>query len=257
MYREIEMPQSLANKGNMDILRQKVSCETCSISQLCIPNSLSKEEVVRLSSIVDRGTPIQKGKFLTQAGDPFKNLFAVSSGSFKSYTLSEDGLINITGFFFPGELIGLDAISTNNHSSFVKALETSSVCTLPYDILDDLSGEITSLRKRMLRIMSKEIMDDQELLMLLSRKNAAERLAAFILSISLRFKQRGFSATSFNLTMTRSDIGNYLGLAIETVSRLLSQFQTKKIIKVSDKLVEIIDLNGLTELAGANCDKHS
>ena len=240
----------------MDILRQKVSCTTCSISQLCIPNALSSDEVTRLNEIVNRGTPIHKGKFLNQAGEPFKQLYAVSSGSFKSYTLSEDGVVNITGFFFPGELIGLDAISTGTHTSFVKALETSAVCALPYDILDDLSGEIKSLRKQMLRIMSKEIMDDQELLLLLSRKNAAERMAAFLVSLSLRFKQRGFSATAFNLTMTRGDIGNYLGLAIETVSRLFGQFQKKGILNVTDKLIEITDLDSLVELSGSNCDKH-
>ncbi len=250
------MSQFLSKKDNMDILRQKVSCETCSISQLCLPNSLSREEVTRLNTIVSRGTPIQKGKFLSQAGDNFKQLYAVSSGSFKSYTLSEDGIINITGFFFPGELIGLDAISTGSHTSFVKALETSAVCALPFEKLEDLSGDIRNLRKQMLRVMSKEIMDDQELLLLLSRKNAAERMAAFLLSLSLRFKQRGFSSTSFNLTMTRSDIGNYLGLAIETVSRLFSQFQKKEIICVSDKLVKIIDLDALMELAGTNSDKY-
>ena len=249
------MGQYLSKKDNMDIFRHKVSCETCSISQLCIPNSLSRDEVVRLNTIVSRGTPIQKGKFLNQAGDTFKQLHAVSSGSFKSYTLSEDGIINITGFFFPGELIGLDAISTGIHNSFVKALETSAVCVLPFEKLEDLSGDIRSLRKQMLRIMSREIMDDQELLLLLSRKNAAERMAAFLLSLSVRFKQRGFSATSFNLTMTRSDIGNYLGLAIETVSRLFSQFQKKEIITVTDKLVEIGNIDALMELAGVNCDK--
>jgi len=246
------MSQLLSKKGSMDIFRHKSSCETCSISQLCLPNTLSRDEVVRLNTIVNRGTPIQKGKFLNQAGDPFKQLNAVSSGSFKSYTLSEDGIINITGFFFPGELIGLDAISTGKHTSFVKALETSAVCALPFDKLEDLSGDIRSLRKQLLRIMSKEIMDDQELLLLLSRKNAAERMAAFLLSLSLRFKQRGFSATSFNLTMTRSDIGNYLGLAIETVSRLFSQFQKKEIITVTDRLVEIGNLDALMELAGVN-----
>ena len=248
------MRHNLATKGNMDILRRKVSCETCSVNQLCIPNALSRDEVVRLDTIISRGTPIQKGEFLNQAGDKFKHINAVSSGSFKSYTLSEDGVINITGFYFPGELIGLDAINTGKHTSFVKALETSSVCAVPFDQLEDLSGDISNLRKQMLRIMSKEIMDDQELLLLLSRKNAAERMAAFLLSLSLRFKQRGFSSTSFNLTMTRSDIGNYLGLAIETVSRLFSQFQKNKIMKVSDKLIEITDLDSLMKLAGVNSD---
>jgi len=236
----------------MDIFKKAVSCNTCSVSQLCIPNALSAEEIDRLDSIVNRGTPVQKGKFINLAGDKFKHLYAVSSGSFKSYTLSEDGIVNITGFFFPGELIGLDAISSGNHISFVKALETSAVCALPFEQLEDLSGDIRNLRKQMLRIMSKEILDDQELLMLLSRKNAAERMAAFLISLSLRFKQRGYSSASFNLTMTRSDISNYLGLAIETVSRLFTQFQKKEIISVTDKLVEIKDRDALMKLAGTN-----
>jgi CRP/FNR family transcriptional regulator len=234
--------------------KNHISCETCSIKQLCIPNALSKNEVLRLDNIISRGSPIQKGKYLNQAGDTFKHLHAVSTGSFKSYTLSEDGIINITGFYFPGEIIGLDAIHTGEYNTFVKALETSAVCALPFEMVDDLSGDMPALRKQLMKIMSKEIVDEQELHILLTRKNAAERMAAFLLSLSLRFKERGFSAITFNLTMTRGDIGNYLGLAIETVSRLFSQFQKNKIIIVSDKLIEIIDLPALLKLAGTNCD---
>jgi len=239
------------NKDNMPVSKYKVTCQTCSVSQLCIPNSLSKNEVSRLDEIISRVSPIQKGKFLCEAGDTFKHLYAVSAGSFKSYTLSEDGIINITGFFFPGEIIGFDAINSGEHKNFVKALETSAVCALPFESLDELSGEMPALRKQLMKIMSKEIVVEHELHILLSRKNAAERMAAFLLSLSLRFKDRGFSATTYNLTMTRGDIGNYLGLAIETVSRLFSQFQKSKIIIVSDKLIDIVDLPALLKLAGA------
>lgn len=240
----------------MTTLRNKVSCDTCGISSLCLPSALATEEVEQLTQIISRGSPLQKGAFLTQAGDKFNSLYAVSSGSFKAYSLSEDGIINITGFYFPGELIGLDAINNGKYTSFVKALETSSVCALPYDNLEDLSGDIKNLRRQLMVLMSKEIQEDQELLLLLSRKHAAERMAAFLLSLSLRYKQRGFSATEFNLTMTRSDIGNYLGLAIETVSRLFSTLQKNDIIKVEDKLITIINRTKLMELAGYNCDKH-
>jgi len=237
-------------------LNNKVTCNTCGISSLCLPSALTDGEVKQLDSIINRTTPLQKGAFLTQAGDPFKALFAVSSGSFKSYTLSEDGIINITGFYFPGELIGLDAINQGKYSSFVKALETGSVCTLPFSDLDDMSDTSRNLRQQLMRLMSKEIQDDQELLLLLSRKHAAERMAAFLLSLSMRYKQRGFSATEFNLTMTRSDIGNYLGLAIETVSRLFSALQKNDIIQVDDKLITIKNNAKLMELAGYHCDKH-
>lgn len=250
------MDQSVSKIVKVESLHVKVSCQTCSISQLCIPSSLTDSEVSRLEEIIHRETSVQKGKFLCQTGEKFQSLWAVNSGSFKSYTLSEDGDINVTGFYFPGELIGLDAISSSTHRTFVKALETSSVCTLPFDKLDDLSGDIRNLRKQMLKIMSNELMDDQELLMLLSRKNAAERMAAFLLSLSLRFKQRGFSEKSFNLTMTRSDIANYLGLAIETVSRLITKLQKDEIVNINDKLVEIIDHKALIKLAGASCEAH-
>jgi len=250
------MDQRLNTKSQQIPLSTKVSCKTCSISQLCLPSALDSSEVSRLEEIINRGTSISKGEFLSQAGDQFLSIWAVSSGSFKAYTLAEDGDINITGFYFPGELIGLDAISTGEHNNYVKALETSAVCKVPFEKLDDLSGEIKSLRKQMLKIMSNELIDDQNLLMLLSRKNASERMAAFILSLSLRFKQRGFSEKAFNLTMTRSDIANYLGLAIETVSRLLTQLQKDNILKIEDKLVEIIDSHALVNLAGASCDAH-
>lgn len=235
--------------------RTRVSCDTCSISSLCLPSALDVNEVNQLTNIIHRGAPLQKGAFLTQAGDEFCNLFAVSSGSFKAYTLSEDGIINITGFYFPGELIGLDAINDGKYISFVKALETSSVCALPYDNLEEFSGVSRNLRRQLMVLMSREIQEDQELLLLLSRKHAAERMAAFLLSLSLRYKQRGFSASQFNLTMTRSDIGNYLGLAIETVSRLLTTLQKNDIIKVEDKLITIHNRTKLMELAGYNCDK--
>lgn len=247
------MNKSYAQQVPLKKHNSSVSCDTCSISQLCLPSSLSHDEVNKLDNIINRSTPIPKGRFLFQAGDEFKNIYAVSSGSFKAYTLSEDGEINITGFYFPGEMVGLDAIHSQEHGSFVKALETSAVCAMPFDKLDDLSDEIRSLRQQMMKVMSKEIMEDQELFLLLSRKNAAERLAAFLLSLSTRFKQRGFSATEFNLTMTRSDIGNYLGLAIETVSRLFSQLQKDGVISAQDKLIKIHDLNRLYQIAGASC----
>lgn len=150
----------------------------------------------------------------------------------KSYTITEEGDEQITGFHLAGDLVGFDAIINTEHPSFAQALETSMVCEIPYETLDDLSGKMPNLRQQMMRLMSGEIKGDQEMILLLSKKNAEERLAAFIYNLSRRFAQRGFSPREFRLTMTRGDIGNYLGLTVETISRLLGRFQKSGMLAV-------------------------
>ena len=230
-----------------------VNCQNCSINQLCLPVMLVEAEVEHLDSIIQRRKPLKKGDMLFRAGEPFKAIYAVRSGCIKSYTISESGEEQITGFHLPGEIIGLDAISRQEHPSMAKAIETSSVCTIPYSKLEMLSGEIPGLRQQLLKVMSKEIYDDQELLLLLSKKSADERLAAFLMNMSSRFASRGLSMSCFNLTMTRSDIANYLGLAVETVSRLFSKLQEKKLISVKEKEVTIENVTELSQLAGTRC----
>ncbi|WP_223670853.1 fumarate/nitrate reduction transcriptional regulator Fnr [Kangiella shandongensis] len=230
-----------------------VKCQSCSINQLCLPVMLVEAEVEHLDSIIQRRRPLKKGEMMFHAGDEFKAIYAVRSGCIKSYTISESGEEQITGFHLPGEIIGLDAINRQKHPSMAKAIETSSVCTIPFAKLEMLSGEIPGLRQQLLRVMSREIHDDQELLLLLSKKSADERLAAFLMNMSSRFASRGLSKTCFNLTMTRSDIANYLGLAVETVSRLFSKLQQKSLISVKEKEITIVDFQAMSELAGARC----
>ncbi|AOE50594.1 fumarate/nitrate reduction transcriptional regulator Fnr [Kangiella sediminilitoris] len=230
-----------------------VKCQNCSINQLCLPVMLVEAEVEHLDSIIQRRRPLKKSEMLFHAGDEFKAIYAVRSGCIKSYTISESGEEQITGFHLPGEIIGLDAINRQKHPSMAKAIETSSVCTIPFNKLEMLSGEIPGLRQQLLRVMSREIHDDQELLLLLSKKSADERLAAFLMNMSSRFASRGLSRTCFNLTMTRSDIANYLGLAVETVSRLFSKLQQQSLISVKEKEITISDFKALSELAGSRC----
>jgi CRP/FNR family transcriptional regulator len=181
------------------------------------------------------------------AGQPFYTLYAVRSGSFKSYISDKDGVEQITGFHFPGDIIGFDALKDQVHQSYSKALETAMVCELPYDTLEVVSERYPALRKQIMKFMSAEIKHDHELMMLLSKRSAEERLLHFISHLSQRFDERGYSARQFNLSMTRNEIGNYLGLTVETISRLLTRFQKEDLIKVDGKLITILDLDGVKQ----------
>ncbi|MGL5948894.1 MAG: FNR family transcription factor [Aeromonas sp.] len=228
-----------------------IHCQDCSISQLCIPFSLNEGELDQLDSIIERKKPIQKGEELFNAGDEFKSLYAIRSGTIKTYTITEQGDEQITAFHLAGDLVGFDAIHRQAHPSFAQALETAMVCEIPFDVLDELTGRMPKLRQQIMRLMSNEIMGDQEMILLLSKKNAEERLAAFLHKLSLRFAERGFSAKEFRLSMTRGDIGNYLGLTVETISRLLGRFQKAGLINVKGKYITVLKHHQLGEMAGA------
>ncbi|OOF20440.1 MULTISPECIES: FNR family transcription factor [Salinivibrio] len=230
-----------------------IHCQDCSISQLCIPFTLNEQELDQLDSIIERKKPIQKGQELFKAGDHLRALYAIRSGTIKSYTITEQGDEQITAFHLAGDLVGFDAINEREHPSFAQALETSMICEIPYETLDDLSGSMPKLRQQIMRLMSNEIKGDQDMILLLSKKTAEERLAAFLYSLSKRFAQRGFSPREFRLTMTRGDIGNYLGLTVETISRLLGRFQKSEILAVKGKYITILNLEELARLAGEEC----
>ena len=227
-----------------------IRCQNCSFSHLCIPVSLDQREMQSLDDIIERKRPFHKNDMLTEPETPFKSLFAVRSGSFKSYICAEDGEQQITGFHLPGDIIGFDGLQQQTYQSYTQALETAMVCEIPYDTLDDMSAQLPSLRRHMMSIMSQEIKQDHELMMLLNKRTAEERISHFLMQLSDRFAARGFSPKSFNLTMTRSEIGNYLGLTVETVSRLLSRFQKEDLISVQGKLIEITDMAGLKAKLG-------
>jgi len=229
-----------------------IHCQDCSISQLCIPYSLNETELDRLDTIIERKKPIQKGQEIFKAGEEMKSLYAIRSGTLKSYTITEQGDEQITAFHLAGDLVGFDAIGSGSHPSFAQALETAMICEIPYNTLDSLSVSMPKLRQQVLRLMSSEIVSDQEMILLLSKKNAEERLASFIHNLSIRYAARGFSPREFRLSMTRGDIGNYLGLTVETISRLLGRFQKTGMIAVKGKYITVLDQSQLSELAGAS-----
>ncbi|OKY27004.1 fumarate/nitrate reduction transcriptional regulator Fnr [Thalassotalea sp. PP2-459] len=229
--------------------QQHIHCQSCSLSELCLPFSLNEQELQTLDNIINRKRPIQKGEQLFHDGDKMNSLYAIRSGTFKTFTINEGGEAQITGFHLAGDLLGFEAIALSEHSSFATALETSMVCEIPYETLDSLSNSMPKLKKQILRMMSSEIKTDQAMLTLLNRKNAEQRLATFLSSLSKRYQERNLSPSEFRLTMTRSDIGNYIGLTVETISRLLNRFHKNNIIVVNGKLITIVDIDKLNACA--------
>lgn len=234
----------------IDLRTVKTACGTCSLIKLCLPLGIDKDDMESLNNIIKRRRPISRNGNVFCLGDGFHALFAIRSGSVKTYTITEDGSEQITGFHLPGELIGLDAINSGQHPCGAKALETTSVCEIPFERLEELAETIHGLGRQLLRIMSREIQSDEELLTLLGKKSAEERLATLLLSLAHRYGERGFSSREFHLSMSRNDIGNYLGLAVETVSRLFSRFQQQNLITVQNKHICIEKLPRLQALAG-------
>ncbi len=219
----------------------KVSCEGCGMFQLCLPIGVDLEEFKELDGIIQRHRILRRGEYLYRAGETFHSIYAVGAGSIKSFTSLEDGCEQVTGFHLPGEMLGLEAINEAHHPCSAKALETTNLCEIPFERLGELSQRIPVLQTELLKVMSKEILHDQSLLVLLGKKSADERLAAFLVSISTRYKQRGFSAESFRLGMSRNDIASYLGLAVETVSRLFTRFHEENLLQVHGKDITICD----------------
>ena len=234
--------------------QHQAHCKDCSLASLCLPISLTREDMDALDDIVKRGRPLKKGEFLFRQGDTFGSVFAVRSGALKTFSLSDGGEEQITGFHLPSELVGLSGVDGERYPVSAQALETTSVCEIPFERLDDLALQLPQLRRQLMRIMSREIRDDQQMMLLLSKKTADERIATFLVNLSARFRARGFSANQFRLAMSRNEIGNYLGLAVETVSRVFTRFQQNKLLEAEGKEVHILDPIELCALAGGNLD---
>ena len=227
-----------------------VACQECSLYRLCLPLGLHNNDLIRLDDIIKRSQNFKRGYALFTTQQSFKSLFVVRSGSFKTTISTSNGREQVTGFYFPGEFIGLDAINQQSYQSNAKALESSSVCELPFDNLQEIGKDMPQLQMQMLTRLSKELAGDKGLMLLLGKKTADEKLATFLLSLSKRFQERGFSATEFQLSMSRSDIANHLGLAVETVSRLFSRFQEEGLISIAGKALSLQNIEKLKQYCG-------
>ena len=225
-----------------------VSCASCRLSELCLPLALNKSEIHKLDAIVERNRPLTKGDHLYRQSDEFKSVYAVRSGSFKSYFLSNSGKSRVTGFYLLGDIIGMDGIASDKYANSTSALEHSSICEIPFSQLGKLSREQPSLQHHFFAIMGNEITKDQQVHTLLSSYSAEERTASFLLGLSSRYARVSLSPTRFLLSMTRGDIGEYLGLTVETVSRIFTSLQKKRLISVDNREIELLDIESLRDI---------
>lgn len=231
---------------NFDSLR--MACSKCSLKELCLPLGMDAEEVAVFDRLVTQRRSVRRGELLFSDGDSFQALYAVRGGFFKSVVLLRDGRDHVTGFHMPGEIIGLDGIGGGRHACDMVALEDSMVCVIEYSDLERMTESLPRLRSNLLRLMSREIVRDHGVMMLLGSQLAGERIASFLLNLSQRFEARGFSPWNFVLPMTRAEIGSYLGLKLETVSRVLSRMQGEGLIRVDQKAIRIERMSALLEL---------
>jgi CRP/FNR family transcriptional regulator len=223
------------------------ACSDCPLRTRCIPTGMSTEEVREVDGLVFARRRLRRGEHLYRAGEPFKSFYAFRSGFFKTYVDGPDGQSQAIAFPMAGDVVGLDGIGTDTHRLNVVALDDGEVCVIPYAHFESLAMRVPALQRQLHKLMSREIVREQELMTLLGGMRAEARVAAFLLALSEKFASRGYSATQFRLRMTREEIGSYLGLKLETVSRVLSRFQEIGLIGVE---LRSLVINDVEKLAG-------
>ncbi len=234
----------------------KVACSNCNLRELCMPMGLSENDLERLDEVVATRRKIKRGSTLFSNGEKFTSLYAIRNGFFKTCLASEDGRDQVTGFQMAGEIIGLDGIVNDQHSCDAVALEDAEVCVMPFDRIEEISREVTALQHHVHKIMSREIVREHGVMLLLGSMRAEERLAAFLLNLVQRLHSRGFSQSELVLRMTREEIGSYLGLKLETVSRTFSKFAEDGIVEVKQRHVKILDAEALQRMVNSQPQCH-
>jgi CRP/FNR family transcriptional regulator len=252
---EADMTIQLAEARDVPALEQyiqtsKESCGNCRLNSTCLPQVLESDEIKYLDDIIQHHKSIQKNQHLYREGDEFRSVYILRTGAIKAYRTTDDGLEQVTRFYFPGEVLGMDGICNNFHGSSAKSLEMAAACEIPFTSLEKLSTKMPNLQHYFFQLMSRQIEEDQQLITLLSKYSAEERVASLMLSLSACNARRKLSATRMRLPMSRIDIGNYLGLSEETVSRTFSRLQKMEILRVYNKEIEVLDTAGLQNLAG-------
>ena len=243
--------EAFGRTGQVVSLRElKTHCSTCSMRELCLPVGLSGEDLKAVDAAVGNRTRPKKGDSLYRAGHAFAALYAVRLGTLKATVLAEDGREQVAGYHLQGDIIGLDGLGTDRHGCGAVALEDSEVCTIPFEHLEELARDLPPLQRNLHQFLAREISRDHSVMLLLGSMRAEERLASFLLNLSERYRSRGYSSTEFVLRMTREEIGSYLGLKLETVSRLFSRFQDEGLLKVGGRNVKLTDVAALRRLVG-------
>jgi len=232
----------------------KAACSGCNLRELCLPMEFSPKEVEKLDELVTTRCKVKRGTTLYSNGDAFAGLYVIRTGFFKTCLVMEDGRAQVTGFQMAGEMLGLDGIASNHHSCDAVALEDAEVCLMPFDRVEKLAREIPKLQRHIHRTLSREIVCEHSIMLLLGSMRAEERLAVFLLNLVERLHVRGFSKSELILRMTREEIGSYLGLKLETVSRTFSKFAHEGIVEVRQRHVRILDIDGLRHIVNGPPD---
>lgn len=236
-------------KTLLDIPALKASCSAFNLYELCLPRGLDQDEIEHLDTAIGRRRRVLQGDCLFKVGEPFRKLYAIRYGHFKTVHIDVSGDAQVTGFHMTGELLGLDAISSDEHQCDAVALEDSEVCEIPFDRLQEIIGELPSLLRHFHRLMSQEIMREQNVMLLLGNMRADQRFAVFLTNLSVRYAARGYSPTRFRLQMSREDIANYLSLTIESISRLVASFKKQGLLTVDKREVSLLELVRLHSMA--------
>ncbi len=226
----------------------KVACSNCNLRELCWPVGLTPEELLRVDELVGIRKSVKRGSLLFHTGEKFTSLYAIRTGFFKTCINTEDGRDQVTGFQMAGEVIGLDGIVNDQHTCDAVALEDAEVCVMPFDRIEEISREVNALQRHVHKIMSREIVREHGIMLLLGSMRSEERLAAFLLNLVLRLQARGFSKSELILRMTREEIGSYLGMKLETVSRTFSKFSADGVIEVKQRHIQIRDAEALQRI---------
>ncbi len=235
------------------VTSESTHCSTCMMGSVCLPVGMPASEVAKLDELVKERLRIAKGQPLFLHGTSLDALFSLRTGSIKSQIVEASGHHQITGFYLPGEIVGLDGMFDGMHSSTSIAMEDSEVCVVKLDDIDEVSRYVPTLQHQVRRLMSKEIARSHQVLLALGSMRSEQRLAAFLINLSQRLAALGYSPTEFIMRMSREEIGNYLGLTLETVSRLFSRFARDGVIRVNQREVKILDIAALNERLGKPC----
>jgi CRP/FNR family transcriptional regulator len=238
----------LHNFAPISIGEIRARCSSCSVRELCLPVGVDREGLDQINALVAERVQLKKGERLYRTGDPFKALHAIRVGSCKTAVLGERGHEQVAGYHMVGDIVGMDGIGTDRHGGEAVALEDTEACVLPFDRLEELARDVVPLQHNLHKVLSTEIAREQDLMLLLGSMRAEERVAVFLLNLSKRYQERGYSATKFVLRLSRAEIGSYLGLKLETVSRLLSRFQDERLLRVRGRAIELLDVLALERL---------
>lgn len=235
--------------SNLKLIHVKSACEDCRVRELCLPTSLDEQDISLVDELIVRREPLAKGDYLYRTGDKFRGIYALQYGALKTYGLTMQGREQVTGFHLAGEVLGLDAIDDEVHPCNAVALEKSEACLIPFEKLEELSTGIPALLHNLSRVMSREILREEHVLMMLGGTTAEQRIVRFILNLQQRIAKREIMGSTFRLCMSRQDISNYLGLALETISRQFTLLQEKGILDIHNRYITILKPEELQKLA--------